>query len=66
MEFSKSTINPFVVLETPQLVGTYKNESGLGDIELIQVLSHSKGLGSSSTFKEGRLPINLSYETQLY
>jgi hypothetical protein len=44
---------PFVVLETPQLDGTYKNESGLGDIELIQVLSPSKGLGYFNMFGFG-------------
>lgn len=35
---------PYVILETPQQNGSYKNERGLGDIELIQVISPSKGL----------------------
>tara|TARA_R110002050_G_scaffold250623_10_gene388670 strand:+ start:458 stop:1060 length:603 start_codon:yes stop_codon:yes gene_type:complete len=36
---------PYVILETPQQNGSYINERGLGDIELIQVISPSKGLG---------------------
>ncbi|HZL11042.1 MAG TPA: hypothetical protein VFC65_13695 [Prolixibacteraceae bacterium] len=44
---------PYVVVETPQLNGSYKNESGLGDIELIQVVSPAKGLGFFNMFGVG-------------
>jgi hypothetical protein len=44
---------PYVVLETPQLDGSYKNERGLGDIELIQVFTPTKGLGYLNLFGFG-------------
>lgn len=36
---------PYVSLETPQFDGTYKTKQDLGDIEFIQAISPSKGLG---------------------
>lgn len=44
---------PYVVLETPQADGSYENERGLGDIELIQVVSPEKGLGYFNLFGFG-------------
>jgi hypothetical protein len=44
---------PYVVLETPQLDGSYQNERGLGDIELIQVFTPTNGLGYFNLFGFG-------------
>lgn len=44
---------PFVVIESPQLDGSFKTKSGLGDIELIQVFSPAKGLGYLNMFGFG-------------
>lgn len=44
---------PFVVLETPQLDGSFETEHGLGDIELIQVFTPTKGLGYFNLFGFG-------------
>lgn len=44
---------PYVVVETPQFDGSFETERGLGDIELIQVFSPSKGLGYFNMFGVG-------------